>query len=257
MAIYKTNDEELELIANAIRSRNGSDAEMSFPNGFKNGIDAIASTCNVTSDQMLNDKTAFTKNGKVTGTIPSKAAATYNVSSSDREIAGGQYLSGAQTILGVRYTNIAPENIRENITVTVTDTTGGTVIVSKKGTCIPATLPGTSYMPFMWYKDDGTIPGFNYNKDSSGTTAQKTAGYKVYWPAGQSRGNHRFRLPCNITFTYFINDQATSSRTVNLVGGTTYRFYQQDTEDRAMGKIRNSDGTDICTVWKIVSWTVT
>lgn len=257
MAVYKTNNEELELIADAIRSRNGSDAEMSFPNGFKNGIDAIASTCNVAANQILNDKTAFTKNGKVTGTISSKAAATYNASTSDREIDAGQYLSGTQTIRGITTANISAGNIKEGVVITVGDTGSSTRIKNVTGTCIPATLPGGTFMPFMWRNGDGTIPAFNSHKDSSGTAAQTTSGYKVYWPAGQSQGNHRFRLPCDITFTYFTSESATSSKTVKLVSGTTYRFFQYDPNDRGWGKIRYDDGTDICNVWKIVSWAVT
>lgn len=257
MAVYKTNDTELELIADAIRSKNNSDAEISFPNGFINGINAIASTCDVMAEQMLSGKTAFTRNGKVTGTIASKAASTYNISTSDQTISSNQYLSGVQTIRGVTTSNITAGNIKEGIVVTVGDAGSATRIKNITGTCIPASLPGSSFMPFMWRNGDGSIPGWLYNKESSGSTAEKTAGYRVYWPANQAQGNHRFRLPCDITFTYFTSDSATSSKTLTLTGGTTYRFYQNDPDDRTRGKFRQDDGTDIASVYKIVSWTKT
>ena len=70
---------------------------------------------------MLNGKVAYVKGSKVTGNIPSKAAATYNTSGSDQTIAAGQYLGGAQTIRGVTTENISEENIRNGVTIKVGD----------------------------------------------------------------------------------------------------------------------------------------
>lgn len=49
---------------------------------------------------MLSGVTAYSKGVKHTGSIQSKAAATYMPTTSDQTIAAGQYLSGAQTIKG-------------------------------------------------------------------------------------------------------------------------------------------------------------
>ena len=49
---------------------------------------------------ILSGKTAYVNGSKVTGNIPSKAAATITPGTSDKEIAAGQYLSGKQTIAG-------------------------------------------------------------------------------------------------------------------------------------------------------------
>lgn len=51
-----------------------------------------------TADKILSPYTATNDSGQVTGTIPSKTAATYNPSTSVQTIASGQYLSEAQTI---------------------------------------------------------------------------------------------------------------------------------------------------------------
>lgn len=55
------------------------------------------------------------QNGKVAGTIPSKAAATYTPKTTAQTIAAGQYLSGAQIINGDA--NLKPENIKAGVTI--------------------------------------------------------------------------------------------------------------------------------------------
>jgi hypothetical protein len=53
---------------------------------------------NVTADKVLSGYTFTNDSGQGTGTIPSKAAATYNPSTSVQTIASGQYVSGTQAI---------------------------------------------------------------------------------------------------------------------------------------------------------------
>lgn len=63
-----------------------------------------------TTDQVLKGKTFTSKNGlKISGTIPSKAAATITPGTTNQVINAGQYLSGAQTIKGDA--NLISENI--------------------------------------------------------------------------------------------------------------------------------------------------
>lgn len=51
-------------------------------------------------NKMLNGVTSYADGVKFTGSIPSKAAATYTPTTSDQTIAAGQYLDGAQTVKG-------------------------------------------------------------------------------------------------------------------------------------------------------------
>lgn len=75
-----------------------------IPNNYIDTSDATA----VASD-IIQNKTAYIKGKKVTGTMPSKEAATITPTTTDQTIEAGQYLSGAQTIKGDG--NLVPENI--------------------------------------------------------------------------------------------------------------------------------------------------
>ena len=64
---------------------------------------------------ILPGKTAYVNGSKVTGNMPTKAAATYTPTTSDQTIAADQYLSGAQTIKGDA--NLVAANILKDVTI--------------------------------------------------------------------------------------------------------------------------------------------
>lgn len=78
-----------------------------------------ATDTTVTAGAMLNGVKGIGVSGEVTGNIQSKAAASYNPSSSEQSIAASQYLSGAQTIKAVTTTNLLSQYIQSGITVKV------------------------------------------------------------------------------------------------------------------------------------------
>ena len=257
MAVYRTQDTELESIAEAIRTKTGNSGSLIYPAGFVNAINGIASDCNATAGDILSGKIGFTANGKVTGTIASKEATVYYVKDSAQTIAAKQYLKGAQTIKGVYTENIEASNIKEGVFIKVGDSNSDTRIKNEEGTCIPASLPTQSFMPFMWKNGGTQIPAFTSHQDTSSSyKAQKTKGYRIYWRADQSQGNHDFVLPCNITFTYFKSDTSSSTHVVTLNGGTVYNCFQYDKNDATLGRIRNNDDTTVTNIYKIVSWAV-
>lgn len=61
-------------------------------------VGTFTADATATAAQMLSGVTAYVNGNKITGTIVSKPAATYNPSTSAQTIAAGQYLSGTQTI---------------------------------------------------------------------------------------------------------------------------------------------------------------
>ena len=76
------------------------------------------------------DTIGLTKSSAVTV----KSAATYYPSASDQTIAADQYLTGAQTIKGVTYTNLTAGNIKKDVVVEIGDSADSDRIVSVTGT---------------------------------------------------------------------------------------------------------------------------
>lgn len=80
---------------------------------------AVAGTFTADADagaaDLLSGRTAYVNGEKVTGSIPSKAAATYTPAAADQTIEAGQYLSGAQTVRGDA--NLKAENIKQDASI--------------------------------------------------------------------------------------------------------------------------------------------
>lgn len=73
--------------------------------------------------------------GKVYGpTATSKAATTYNTSTSDQTIEAGVYTTGVQTIKAVKTSGISAANVKKGVTVTVGDANSATRIANVAGT---------------------------------------------------------------------------------------------------------------------------
>lgn len=94
----------------------------------------FTSDANATAGDMLSGKTGYVNGSKVTGSISSKSAATYNTSASDQSIAAGQYLSGAQTVKAVTTSNIDAANIKSGVVVKVGDANSAGRIKNVTGT---------------------------------------------------------------------------------------------------------------------------
>lgn len=78
------------------------------------GIDLTQDT--VAANKMLSGTKAHDSNGdSVTGSIASKAAATYTPTTTDQTIAAEQYLAGAQTVKGDA--NLVATNIKQGVSI--------------------------------------------------------------------------------------------------------------------------------------------
>ena len=97
-----------------------------------------------TAAKILSGYSAYIDGSEIKGSISSKSAATYNVSSSDQTISSGQYLSGAQTIRGVTTNNLSDgSKILSGTTIKVGDSANAGRIVSIAGTHVCPTYYAT------------------------------------------------------------------------------------------------------------------
>ena len=100
----------------------------------------------VAAEKMLSGVTAHDKSGaEITGSISSKAAATYNTKSSNQTIAAGQYLSVKQTIRAVTTANIEAANIKDGVNVKVGDSGSAGRIKNVTGTFTDASTATSTH----------------------------------------------------------------------------------------------------------------
>jgi hypothetical protein len=128
-----------------------------------------------TTVDVISGKTFTSESGlKITGTMPSKDAATYTPTTTDQTIDAGQYLSGTQTIQGDA--NLVPENIASGVSIFgVTGThQGGSGIDTSDATATDADIVSGKTAYVNGAKVTGTLVVQNYYTGT--TTPESTTG---------------------------------------------------------------------------------
>ena len=82
---------------------------------FAESDNVDTSDATATVNDILQGKTAYVNDTKLTGTIVSKEAQTYTPTTTEQTINAGQYLSGVQTIAGD--TNLIAVNIKSGVSI--------------------------------------------------------------------------------------------------------------------------------------------
>ena len=138
--------------------------------GSSGGLNTSDATALATD--MLAGKTAYVNGNKITGTITSKSAETITPGTTNKTIAAGQYLSGAQTIAGDA--DLVDTNIRAGANIfgvagnsNVVNTSAGTATAAQILSGQKAFVKGTQVI--------GTMPSKAAQTYTPGTTAQTIA----------------------------------------------------------------------------------
>ncbi len=190
----------------------------------------VSVTPSVTTAGYISSGTAGNSSVSLTASVTTKAATTYNTSSSDQTIASGTYLTGTQTIKAVTTSGISAANIKDGTTIKVGDANDDDRITAVTGT----------------FTDAATV--------SSGQTAaaagQLLSGYSAWVDGAEVKGN----IPSQAAQTIHpsTNDQTISSSTYltgtqTIKAVTTTNLTAENIKKDVVVKIGDSSDDDCVT----------
>ena len=169
---------------------NYASAVVDVPSDVNNQNKTVTPT---TSQQVISPDSGYSGLGTVTvnAITPTKAATTYNVSSSNQTISSGQWLSGNQTIRGVTTSGISAANIKPGITVKVGDSADDDRIIAVTGTftsdanatATDIVLGKSGYVNGV--KIDGSLVVYTYYTGSTAPSSSLGSNGDIYFQIAQ------------------------------------------------------------------------
>ena len=227
MTVYRTNDTDLKKVADAIRTKGGTSADLTYPNGFvtaiqniQTGTDTSDATLNSNS-QMLSGVTAYSQGTKYTGNIPSKSSSDLTASGATVTVPAGHYASNAtksvssgsasapSTISGTSSTvSVSNNTVTLSKTVSVTPSVTAGYISSGTATNSSVSLSGS-----MTTQAAQTLyPSTSDQTISSGRYLSGTQTFKGVAIANLTAGN----IKNGVTIT--VGDSADADRITSVTG---------------------------------------
>ena len=240
MAELLTNTEEITSIANAIRTKGGTSANLTYPSGFVTAIEAIAANGDATAADIKSGKKAWVGNAEVTGTAGAVSASDYYPTGEEQTIiTSGKFTTGAQKLKPVTTSNLSASNVRAGVTVKVGSADDDDSVASVTGTCVEGWIPQSlDFLPFILYSKPKTGTGgmdtyfitWESSKYSSGSNAERADGViPKHWI---SRDMY---VPVNVTITYYESHTSSSTKTLTLYAGTRYTLSATQSETSSTG----------------------
>lgn len=136
---YLTNDQELTSIANAIRAKGGTSAELEYPDEFISAIEAISTGTNISdttavASDVLSGKYFYTAAGtKTQGTILTKTSSDLSASGKTVTVPAGYYASQCTKDVATGSATTPATTISVTPSISLNSTTG-VISVSVSGT---------------------------------------------------------------------------------------------------------------------------
>lgn len=144
-------------IATAPTSISGTAATVSTGTNTLTLTKTVSVTPRITAAGYVSAGTAGNSSVSLTANVTTKAAATYNTSTTDQTISASQYLTGAQTIKAVTVSGLSADKVLSGTTVMVGDSNDPDRIASVAGTVVIQHIYSGSSDPSSSLGVDGDI----------------------------------------------------------------------------------------------------
>lgn len=183
----------------------GTDAAITPGTNTITLIKTVSVTPNVTTAGYISSGTAGNSDISLTAEVTTKGAEIYNISTSDRSIAAGTYLTGEQIIKAVQITNLTAANVKYGETVKVGDANDDDRLASVTGTftgssTVTSGQTAASSAQILsgysaWVNGAEVLGGISTMTLPTSAAASATSGYTLKATVGRSTSAQYINIP--------------------------------------------------------------